>query len=224
MMTTRAFRALVLACALLMAGPAMAWPAVPLPEHSQGEWVTRHMNYNGLNMRASRFVTTLGLEDVKAFYRGIWGEQVVENTLETGKTVLGRADGTHFITVELKTLGGGTEGVIGLMEMVEGRVDFTMGEGFVSPAGSEIYNDIRFLDGPRESRTLGLHNSRTPFVNHQFYHHQLRMQGWHITSDPTACRSYSQACVAGFTRRNETMTLVITREARGGSNVVANIE
>ncbi|MGO3128023.1 MAG: hypothetical protein ACTIJY_08120 [Luteimonas sp.] len=208
---------------LLLSGHARAWPTVPLPEQSQGEWVTRHMNYNGLDMRASRFVTTQSLDDVKAFYRSTWGEQMVENAIGH-RTFLGRAEGAHFISVELKSLGTGTEGVVGLMEMVDGEIDFTIGEGFPSPGGSEIYNDIRYLDGPRESRVLALSNERTPFVNHQFYHHQLRMLGWRMTSDGTACRAHSESCLAGFERQSQTMTLVISRGEPGGSHVVATIE
>lgn len=208
---------------LLGAAQAAAWPAVPLPEHSQGEWVTRHMNYNGLDMRASRFVTPQGLDQVKQFYKGLWGDQHVENDI-LGKTVLGRAEGMHFITVELKPLGGGTEGMIGVLEMVEDKVEFTIGEGFATPGGSEVYNDIRYFDGPRPVRVLALSNSHTPLVNHQFYHRQLRMQGWRILSDPNACRGTADTCVASYERKGETMTLAISRGAPGVSHVVATIE
>lgn len=219
----KSLRALLALSLLLAAGQAAAWPAVPLPEHSQGEWVTRHMNYNGLDMRASRFVTAQGLDQVRQFYKGLWGDQHVENDI-LGKTVLGRAEGTHFITVELKPLGGGTEGMIGVLEMVEGKVDFTIGEGFATPEGSEIYNDIRYLDGPKPVRVLGLNNGHSPFVNQQFYHRQLKMQGWRALSDPNACRSAATACIASFERRDQTMTLVISRGAAGASQVVATIE
>lgn len=219
----RGLRALVALMAVLAAGQAAAWPAVPLPAHSQGEWVTRHMNYNGLNMRASRFVTTQGLEEVKRFYQGLWGEEHVQNII-SDKTVLGRAEGTYFITVELKTLGGGTEGMVGVLEMVEDEIDFTMGEGFATPGGSEVYNDIRYFDGPRTVRVLGLHNGHSPFVNHQFFHRQLRMQGWRILSDPNACGSFANSCVVSFERQDQTMTLVISREGQGSSQVVATIE
>ena len=217
------FGALVALIAMLAAGQAVAWPAVPLPEHSQGEWVTRHMNYNGLNMRASRFVTPLGMDDVKRFYQGLWGADHVQNTI-MGKTVLGHAEGGHFITVELKPLGGSTEGVIGVLEMVEGKLDFTMGEGFAMPGGSQIYNDIRYLDGAKPVRVLGLNNSHTLLANHQFYHNQLRMQGWRILSDPNACRGTTNACIASFERKGQTMTLVISRDSPGTSHVVATIE
>ena len=217
-------RALLAGAALLASAAAWpsAWPSVPLPEHSQGEWVTRHMNYNGLHMRASRFVTTLPLEDVKQFYKGLWGEQHVENEIAE-KTILGHASGQHFITVELKNLGGGTEGIVGVLEMIEGEVDFTPGEGFPVPGGSEVVSDVRYLDGPRQSRMLSVENGRTPFVNHQFYYHQLRMQGWRISSDPTACRSYSETCIAGFERQDQVATLVFAR-GQAGSQVVAVIE
>lgn len=204
----------------LAAGPATAaWPVVPLPEDSQGEWVSRDMNYNGINMRASRFVTTGQVEDIKAYYQDLWrGESVVNDI--AGKTVIGHAEGNHFITVELKPLGGGTEGIIGVMEMFEGEMEFTLGEGFATPGGSQVYNDIRYYDGPRESRTVALQNNHSPFVNHQFYYHQLRMQGWHISSDPTQCRSYSNSCVAGFEKNRKTLNLVISRVPEQGTHVV----
>lgn len=216
-------RVLFVLVIVLATGPVVAWPAVPLPAQSHGEWVTRHMNYNGLSMRASRFVTTQGIEEVKQFYLGLWGEEHVQNLIAE-KTVLGRAEGQYFITVELKPLGAGTEGMIGVLEMVDGDIDFTMGEGFATPGGSEIYNDIRYLDGPQTVRVLGLRNGHSPAVNYQFFHRQLRTQGWSISSDPNGCRGLASSCVASFERNKQALTLVISRDAQGSSQVVVTIE
>src|SRR5690606_21864595 len=102
--------------ALLSAPATAGWPTVPLPEHSKGETVSRHMTYNGLPMRASRFSTTQEVEEIVAFYARKWNGKYVVDQLE-GKTIIGHADGDHYVTVEVEPAGGGSEGTVGIVEM-----------------------------------------------------------------------------------------------------------
>lgn len=210
---------------MLLAGaaPASDWPDVPLPADSRSEWVSKHMLYNGLPMRASRFFSATSHEQTKAFYRKLWRDKVVEDKLGD-KTVLGHLDGAHYVTVELQQAGTATQGTIGIMALPTAPPREPAGHGFARPAGSRIVNDIRYLDTPNETRTLVLTNPLSPYVNQQFYVQRLRARGWEI-SDTGQCRSFSNTCSARFENKGGArMTMAIDRDAQGATVVVANIE
>lgn len=224
---SRAARNRWLGCALALtltgAAHADEWPDVALPDGSQGEWVSRHMIYNGLHMRAGKFSSTTSADDTLAFYRKAWRGDLTENRMR-GKTVIGRPHGRHFVTVEIEPRGAGAGGTIGIMRLPEGPPEQPPGHGFARPAGSEVVNDIRYLDTRNETRTLLLTNTLSPFVNQQFYLRRLRSQGWDIV-DPGGCKSSSQACTARFEKKNGArMSMSIRREREGGTVVVANLE
>lgn len=213
--------ALLLACA-----PASAWPEVPLPEDSQGELVSRHMSHNGIEMRASRFTTMQDLDAVKRFYRGTWGEQIVENALD-GKTIIGRAEDSYFVTVELDDRRGLVEGTIGIMKLEpesgRERTD-APGAGFDTPANTDVLNDIRYFDVPGQARTLGMENGLSPYVNRQFYVHRLRMRGWSL-SGVDSCNAHASSCFARFEKANgDRITMAMTRGGNAKTQIVVNIE
>lgn len=212
--------------ALLLATSAASstdWPDVPLPDDAAPEWVSRHMLYNGLPMRASRFTTAGKREEVIDFYRKRWGTQMVQDQLG-GKTILGRLDGEHYLTVELESAGAATQGTVGVMRLPKEPPREPAGHGFAKPAGSEVVNDIRYLDTRNETRTLVLTNALSPYVNQQFYVQRLRAQGWEI-HDSGGCKSFSNACSARFEKKGGArMTMTIDRGRDGGSVVVANLE
>lgn len=212
--------ALLLACTSARADD---WPDVPLPDHSRGEWVSKHMVYNGLHMRAAQFTTPTTMEDALTFYRRQWRGDLTENRVGS-KTVVGRPSGKHFITIELEPKGKTTRGTVGITRMPDGPPDQPVGHGFARPAGSRVVNDIRYLDTGNETRTLMLSNRLSPYVNQQFYARRLRAQGWDI-ADAGGCKSSSHACTARFEKKNGArMTMSVVRERQGGSVVVANLE
>lgn len=210
------------AVALLLHGAALArdWPDVPLPEGAQGEWVSRHMVYNGLNMRASRFMVAAKADAVEAFYRQKWKGEVVRNTLGR-KTILGHADGDHFITVELMAKGGGTQGQIGIMEMAKpkGRP----GNGFAKMPGTRVYEDIVYLDTPQRSRSLRMHNRHSPQQNERFYARELAGRGYVRESGSMACEAASRMCISYFLKGDDRIVVSLNREGDGTSIVALDM-
>lgn len=201
---------------------AWAWPEVPLPPESAGEIVSSHMKNNGLDMRVSRFTAPGSVEDLVAFYRKKWGDQHVVNQLD-GKTIVGRAEGDHYVTVELDPQGSSTTGTIGIMKMPKEKVEYVMGGGFAKPPDTEVFNDIRYYDTPEESRTLGMRNMQTPYVNYQFYARRLQAQDWSI-DEGKPCQPASKACVARFTKHDGKIAITMTRARDFSTEIVANIE
>ncbi|MBB1088709.1 hypothetical protein H4F99_09425 [Lysobacter sp. SG-8] len=214
----------IIACALLCnSAQAWAWPNVRLPAGSTGEMVSEHMKYNGLDMQSSRFVSRQGVDDIVAFYAEQWPGQHVVDKVES-KTIIGHAEGDHFVTVELEDVGGGTRGTVGIMKMpADGQVP-TLGEGFYRPAGTEVVSDIVYLDTPGKTRTLVLQNELSPYVNQQRYLQRMRAEGWSVV-ESAGCRPSSTQCVARFERsQGGKMALAITRDERMVTSTVVTIE
>lgn len=222
-MSDRAPLLLVIALgALLPHGAVLArdWPDVPLPEGAQGEWVSRHMVYNGLNMRASRFTVAAKADAVEAFYRQAWKGEVVRNTLGR-KTILGRADGDHFITVELTAKGSGTQGQIGIMEMAKPKG--TPGNGFAKMPGTRVYEDIVYLDTPQRSRSLNMHNRNSPYQNERFYARELAARGYVREPGSMACESSSAMCISYFIKGDDRIVVSLNRQGDGTSIVALDM-
>lgn len=223
----RAAKRAAAALLLVLAWPAIAqsaaWPDVPTPEGASSEWVSRHMVYNGIDMRALRFRSDASREDAIAFYTKAWRGKVVRDEV-AGKTVLGHHTGGHYVTVELAQDGAATQGTVGIMRLLDGPPARPPGQGFARPAGSEVVNDIRYLDTAREARTLVLRNGISPYANQQFYRQRLGAQGWRATGRGT-CGANARACMADFEKDDGSrMRMTIRRDADDRTTVVANLE
>jgi len=218
----RCILAVVLAFAAAAAAGTPSWPSVPLPPDSAGERVTRHMKNNGLDMRASKFGTTHSLDQVVAFYRDKWPGTHVVNKLGN-KTIVGHAEDGFYVTVTLEEKGGGTEGSIGTMVMPKEKVEYEMGGGFDKPADTEVFNDIRYLDGPGETRTLGMSNALSPFQNYEYYRQRLHGQGWKLQQGKK-CVMPSRTCVALYERGKEKIAMTMNRDASKMTQIVVTID
>lgn len=209
---------------LLASGVARAqsWPDVPTPEGAQGEWVSQHMRYNGLNMRAMRFQVRQKLDVVESFYRKAWGTQVVKNALGR-KTVLGHAEGRYFITVELTPSGSSTQGQIGIMQMPTKAPAGRPGDGFSKMPGTQVNEDIVYLDTPQKSRSLNMFNGHSPFQNDRFYKRVLAGKGYVRESRSMACNASSQLCVAYYQKGDDRIVVSMNRMNEGTSIVALDL-
>jgi hypothetical protein len=213
----------VLLSGVAVSSQVVAWPSVPLPDNSKGEVVSQHMKYNGLDMRSTRFVTLQSLEDVLAFYSKQWPGQHVVDKMES-KTVVGHAEGSHYITVELEAGGSGTEGTIGIVKMPEQGETPKLGEGFYRPAGTEVVSDISYLDTPAKTRTLVLQNELSPYVNQQHYVQRLRASGWRSVESAN-CKPSSGECVTRFEKPSGgKMVMTMSRDESMVTSTVVTIE
>lgn len=221
--TRRARAWAMLPMLLALCASAYAWPTVPLPPDSRGELVSSHMKYNGLDMRASKFSVPATVEEVVAFYAAKWPGRHVVDELD-GKTIVGHADGAHYVTVELTGSGGGTDGTIGIMRLPRDGEAPELGKGFYVPAGTEVLSDIVHLDTPNETRTLVLSNGLSPYVNQLHYTRHLRGNGWKA-SRGSACRPSERECVASFEHPSGgRMLLTMTRGEGIETTTVVNVE
>ncbi|MDO5505033.1 MAG: hypothetical protein Q4F49_01895 [Pseudoxanthomonas suwonensis] len=217
----RAAPLLLALSALLAAGGACAqdWPDVPLPGDARGEWVSRHMVYNGVNMRTSRFASPLPLAEVEAFYREHWRGRMARDVV-AGRTILGHARGDFYITVELRPRGTGTQGQIGISEALGDRRRAQPGAGFQRPSGTRVMEDIIHRDTPRQTRTLHMVNRHSPQQNQAFYQRALSGRGYVRTSNSPACSASQPACVAYYEKGRDRIVINASRNAGNTSVMV----
>lgn len=222
--TRRSGLALVLLVAALAPAMVFAWPSVPLPGNSRGESVSEDLSYNGLPMRASKFTTPLKLDEVVAFYAETWGKDGHVVTPMGNKTVVGRLESGHYITVELEPRGGGTAGTVGIMKIPRDATLPELGKGFYRPAGTEVVSDIVHRDTPGKTRTLVMKNRLSPYANLQLYGNRLGGDGWrgHVTGP---CLPTSTQCLVNYERDGGgRMMMTLAREERQGTVIVVNVE
>jgi hypothetical protein len=197
---------------------AADWPTVPLPDDSAGESVSRHMLYNGLHMRTSRIRTSKTPAEVIAFYRQKWQGLMVEDHV-AGKTILGHHEGDHYVTVDLRRAGGGTEATIGIMRVNQDGPRAAPGKWLARPANTEVLNDVQYLDTPGSTRTLTLRNRLSPAQNYEFYRRTLLAKGW--KAEGPGCSVIANACAVQFTSSGHRLAMTIGRE-QDGTVIIAN--
>ncbi|RMH93821.1 hypothetical protein EBB59_04025 [Lysobacter pythonis] len=178
------------------------------------------MVYNGLNMRASRFVVDGRVEAVETFYRKIWNGRVVRNTLGH-KTILGHATRNHFITIELTGKGGATQGQIGIMEM--GKPVGTPGKDFAKLPGTRVFEDIIHLDTPQRSRSLRMHNRNSPYQNERFYTRELTARGYAREANSMTCQANSTMCISYFIKGDGRIVVNLNKQSDGTSIVALDM-
>lgn len=212
---------------LLCMSPAAAadWPAVPVPAGARGEVVTRHMLYNGIDMRASQFQVKQPLSEVKAFYRGEWGKRLTDTPLGN-KHVLGHLAKGHFITVELAAAGEtSTRGQIGVMKIPDTLPDAdAIGRGFARLPNTTVVEDIVYLDTPGKVRTLNLVNRYSPFQNAQFYSRRYKGQGYAQEPDAAPCVAASRKCLLRYSKGEARVMVSAIQDRKLGTVIVAVVE
>jgi hypothetical protein len=222
-MPRRADLSLSLALALL--APALAcaadWPEVPEPAGAKGEWVSKHMIYNGLHMRSSRYTANESPQQLVAFYWKQWPGQVVVNEVGS-KTIVGHAEGEHYVTIEITGAGAGSEAQVGIVRLLKEKPRKAPGADFLKPSGTTVVNDIEYLDNP--GRTLALESPLSPYQGDAFYRNRLPAEGWSPQSSATACSMISNSCVSSYSKGKQQMTLTFNRREKGTSIVVNQLQ
>ncbi|NYF22991.1 hypothetical protein HDC36_004481 [Xanthomonas sp. JAI131] len=216
---------LLLCLALAALVPALAhaadWPEVPEPEGAKGEWVSKHMIYNGLHMRSSRYTANQSPQQLVAFYGKQWPGQVVVNEVGN-KTIVGHAEGEHYVTIEITGAGAGSEAQVGIVRLLKEKPRKAPGADFLKPSGTTVVNDIEYLDNP--GRTLALESPLSPYQGEAFYRNRLPAEGWSQQSSATTCSMISNSCVSSYSKGKQQMTLTFNRREKGTSIVVNQLQ
>ncbi|HEX7634797.1 MAG TPA: hypothetical protein VF427_05890 [Noviherbaspirillum sp.] len=209
--------------------PALAedWPDIEVPPRSRVEWVGRDMKLNGMPMQVRKFESPLGISEILAFYRAHWGTQQEKKSVESRSgdwTIIGRAHGPYYLTVQMKTKANvGTEGLISV-SMLNSRIkpEFPLG-GFPVPGGTKVLSVLDSNDPGKTSKQIKLANDDSVISNAHYFETALGSSGWTRKTMSERGQHPDQASYDVFQKDNQELHLVIVREpGRTGTLIVAN--
>lgn len=139
--------------------PMRDTPRLRLPQTLQVFDAGESVTLNGLPMRLRGFVSPQPVADLVAALRYSLGGPLVVDRLGN-KVVLGRAEGRHYVTVQVEPARAGSRGAIAIADLqaagaVQGDVERERRAWLERlPAGSSLHSDMKSLDGLKQSRQL----------------------------------------------------------------------
>lgn len=213
------------ACAIALgslgAGAAQAAASVALPPDTQSAPVARHIIYNGLDMHATVFQSSLSQGQVVDFYKQRWGKAIAINDLQASK-IVGHLEGDDYVTVQVSADGSGSKGTIGVVRLPpKGAPRPELGKGLPQPSGARVVNDIAYPDDRTPARTVLMTDALSPAQNAQWFRSRLLVGGWKQAGEDR-CAHGAAHCVLQFERGKSRMMLVAAR-GQGRSEVLMNV-
>lgn len=214
-------------CAFVVGGVmgpanAQAGTGAPVPPQTQTAQVAKRIIYNGLDMHATVFQSSLTQQQIVDFYKQQWGKKTVVNTLQASR-IVGHLEGDDFITVQVSPDGAGSKGTIGVVKLPPTdapRPD--LGKGLPQPFGAKVVNDIGYPDDRTPARTVLLVDQLSPSQNGSWFRSHLIADGWK-DAGANKCAYGADHCVMAFSRASSNMMFVAQRHGRQ-SQIVMNIQ
>ena len=162
---------------------AADWPEVSLPPGVHEFTLGQDMSINGLPMRVRGFVSRQTAPQVLAWFRASLGMPLVEDRLG-GSVVLGRAQGRHYLTVQIEPAGAGSRGLIAqtdLPAMLSRRDEERALSGrwlARLPPGVRLQSLTRGRDGSRHSQHLVLDSMHSASASSDAIRSVLQLDGY----------------------------------------------
>jgi hypothetical protein len=194
-----------------------AWPDVAIPEGAHVASVARHSTLNGIPMQIEVFSSRISVAELLDYYRHEWGAQHVENRLR-GMTIIGRAKGEFYTTVQIRPAPHGSQGVIAVARM--NAAVQTQNGGFQLPPGSRILSDMESEDLGKISRHLVFTNTCSVDVNRDRLVELMHEKG--LSLERIGKPGETDGGALFFKGRNKEAIAVIVQKS-GQTSVVLNI-
>ncbi|WP_194715391.1 hypothetical protein [Noviherbaspirillum soli] len=215
---------------------ALAWPLayaadttqsreVRLPPGAQGFSLGGTISANGMPMQVQGFLSKQSAVEVIAWFRASLGMPLVENHVGTGM-VLGRAQGTEFLTVQIAPAGSGSRGLIAqtdLPAMVAGREEErSLQARWLSrlPSGMRLQSLTRGHDAGRHYQYLVLDSPHSSSLTRNAISNLMQQDGYALEREVRTIAPPSQTLYFRGAARES--TAVILAHADGSSAVVLN--
>lgn len=207
------------------AAEAARWRDVSLPPDAQGFSLGGTLHANGMPMQVQGFLSRKPATEVLAWFRAGLGSPLLENRVGIG-TVLGRAQGSHYLTVQVEPAGGGSRGLIAqadLSAMVAGREEErSLQARWLSrlPSGMRLHSLIRGRDAGRHYQYLVLDSPHSASASRDAINKLMQQDGYALERDMQAGTAPSRTLY--FRGAAREATAVILAHADGSSAVVLN--
>ena len=214
-----------LACPLARAADTTQWPEVRLPPGAQGFSLGGPLSANGMPMQVQGFLSKQPATEIIAWFRASLGMPLVENHVGAS-TVLGRAQGNQYLTVQIELAGSGSRGLIAqtdLPAMVADRgEERRLQAHWLSrlPSGMRLQSLTRGHDAARHYQYLVLDSPHSSSLSRNAINNLMQQDGYALERELRAVKPPSQTLY--FRGAAREATAVILAHADGSSAVVLN--
>jgi len=183
-----------------LGAPGGAWPEVALPPGAVSYSIGEQMSVSGLPMRLRGFDAATSPAQTAEWFRRHLPRPLMENRVG-GKLVLGRAEGNHYVTVQLDgaASGAGTHGVVAVSDVAAARSQQAASRAASErvlarlPAGTELVSALTSTDERRNASFLTLVNRYSEEVNRERLRLLLRDDGMELEREARAADAGPQA-------------------------------
>lgn len=219
-------------------GPAQAaeWPDIVLPKQARGIDVGRQVTLNGMPMRLQGFLSELNPHAAADAFRQLLGKPLVETT-QGGKLVLGRAQGEHYLVVQIEAAGSGSRGIVAVSHLKAAgeRQAATQAEAQRwldrLPAGSRLLSEMESEDAGRMARQLVFTNAQSEPLNRDRLVGLLAEEGFRLdregkpeeTNGSTRDERLADSRLLFFKGTRKEATATLHRDDSGRTTTVLNI-
>jgi hypothetical protein len=225
----------ILAQTCVFAQNTLPWPDLKLPQSLQLFSAGQNVVMNGLPMRMHGFVSTQSPAALSRSVEESLGKPLVVNKLGQ-QIILGRAQGSHYISIQIEPASGGSRGVVAVSDLQTAlsNKDVTAQEKSYwvqqLPAGTTLSSHIKSLDGVKQSQQLIYSNSLDESFNRDRLKAILKADGLAFERetlvDEQAYKKTATAIqgrVLFFKGTNKEAMATLHRQADGLSTIVLNI-
>lgn len=225
------------ACLQTIAGVAMsigsahAMPCklADVPTGAKVQMITPDMKLNGVQQTIRAFNSNLAVNDVLAFYRNLWAPLAnkdrpgsLEQTTEEWH-LISTVEGNCFTTVQVKPDSKGSYALISVLSKPDAGSSLKkLGGGFPVLPGSQVVNDMDYVDGIRNARTIVLSNRSDMAANVSYYKTEFASRGWLMVMERQPVIDGQPSHVMLLKKGLEETTIVISRFG-SQVNVIANM-
>lgn len=186
------------------AGALPTWPQVELPADAQTFDVGGDFLSNGMPTRATGFISPRAPNAVVDWFKNHPATNWSVERLQEA-TVLGRAEGQHFITIKLTPVRNGTRGLVSVVDMAKAaqeapRLQARLAQWMSElPPGTRVLNHMASNDAGRLSEHLVLINQQGEALNIRSVTAALVGRGFAVerTLDPSGTKDPSPLSATG---------------------------
>lgn len=230
-------------CALLVTftwaiGTAHAggvWPSVALPDHVNAYKIGEQMTVNGMPMRMQGFLSGGKVNELAQWFRQSMGKPLMENTLGS-KLILGRAEGEHYVSVQLEATPQGTRGLIAVTQLqtaFDNRAETAAARDRLlarMPANTHLRSRMTSNDAGKVATFVVMDNAYNEELNRDRLITLLQDDGLHLERETSPANSGEKNLPANmansrilfFKAPNKEAIAVIHRDGAGRSTIVLN--
>jgi hypothetical protein len=180
---------------------------------------------NGMPMQVQGFLSKQPALQVIAWYRASLGMPLVENRVGIS-TVLGRAQGNHYLTVQIEPAGGGSRGLVAqadLTAMIAGREEERgLQARWLSrlPSGMRLHSLTSGHDGGRHYQYLVLESAHSSSLSRAAISSLMQQDGYVLEREVQAVTPPSRTLT--FRGAAREATAIVLSKPDGSSAVVLN--